>query len=66
MPQLEPYPTIDTLEEDLGNPSLLQILLILTILILTIFVALGIDWLKKLYGYFKNHLRVSNTNYANK
>ncbi len=56
MPQSEPEPTVKSLEEELGDPSLLQILLILTILILTIPIALGIDWLKKLYGYFANHL----------
>ncbi len=59
-----------TLEEDLGNPSLLQVLLILTILILTIPIAFVIDWLKKLYGYFKNFPSCRNNHieidYANK
>jgi hypothetical protein len=49
----EPEP-LDTLEEDLDNLSLLQILLLLTILIITIPIGFAIKWLKQIYGYLKN------------
>ncbi len=60
MSQSEPEATVKTLEEELGDSTLLQILLILTILILTIPIALGIDWLKKSWGYLTNHLSFRN------
>ena len=61
----EPEP-IDTLEEDLGNLSLLTILLIVTVLIFTIPIGLVIESFKQLYRYLRNFLNFSNNYFKNK
>jgi hypothetical protein len=46
--------SLDTLEEDLGNLSLLEILLISIVLIVTIPIGFAIEWFKQIYKYLKN------------
>ncbi len=62
----KPEPIVDTLEEDLGNLSLLQILLIAILLIVIIPIGLAIKWLTKLWGYLRNFANFRNYYSKNK